>query len=110
MGRLWPIAPSCTIQPSIQLRWTRPALAQLCRYVPSFEEIPFHNAPLRESATERSGAHNCHAHPSGDPNPSRADELVTQRLKEALALVDIRLLDHLIVGDTVSSMAELGLM
>ena len=52
----------------------------------------------------------CHAHPSGDPTPSRADELVTQRLKEALALVDIKLLDHLIVGDTVSSMAELGLM
>jgi DNA repair protein RadC len=36
--------------------------------------------------------------------------LVTQRLKEALALVDIKLLDHLVVGDTVSSMAELGLM
>jgi DNA repair protein RadC len=52
----------------------------------------------------------CHAHPSGDPTPSRADELVTQRLKEALALVDIKLLDHLVVGDTVSSMAELGLM
>jgi DNA repair protein RadC len=39
----------------------------------------------------------CHAHPSGDPSPSRADELVTRRLKEALALVEIRLLDHLIV-------------
>jgi len=52
----------------------------------------------------------CHGHPSGDPTPSRADELVTQRLKEALSLVEIRLLDHLIVGDTVASMAELGLM
>ena len=51
-----------------------------------------------------------HGHPSGDPSPSRADELVTQRLKEALSLVDIRLLDHLIVGQTVVSMAELGLM
>jgi len=52
----------------------------------------------------------CHGHPSGDPSPSRADELVTHRLKDALALVDIRLLDHLVVGDTVSSMAELGLL
>jgi DNA repair protein RadC len=51
-----------------------------------------------------------HGHPSGDPSPSRADELVTQRLKEALSLVDIRLLDHLIVGNNVVSMAEMGLM
>jgi len=51
-----------------------------------------------------------HGHPSGDPSPSRADELVTQRLKEALALVEIRLLDHLIVGNTVVSMAEMGLV
>ncbi len=42
--------------------------------------------------------------------PSRADELITQRVKEALALVDIRLLDHIIVGDGVSvSLAERGL-
>lgn len=52
----------------------------------------------------------CHGHPSGDPTPSQADELITRRLKEALALVDIRLLDHLVIGDSVSSMAELGLM
>jgi DNA repair protein RadC len=50
-----------------------------------------------------------HPHPSGIAEPSRADELVTRRLKEALQLVDIRLLDHLIVaGDEVVSMAELG--
>ena len=36
-----------------------------------------------------------HGHPSGDPTPSQADELITVRLKEALALVDIRLLDHI---------------
>lgn len=52
----------------------------------------------------------CHGHPSGDPTPSRADELVTRRLKEALALLDIRLIDHLIIGDSVTSMAELGLV
>lgn len=52
-----------------------------------------------------------HNHPSGDPTPSRADEQITQRIKEALALLDIRLLDHLVVaaGGSVS-MAERGLL
>jgi DNA repair protein RadC len=52
-----------------------------------------------------------HNHPSGVAEPSQADELITQRVKEALALVDIRLLDHIIIGDGVSvSLAERGLI
>ena len=52
-----------------------------------------------------------HNHPSGIAEPSQADELITQRVKEALALVDIRLLDHIVVGDGVSvSLAERGLV
>ena len=52
-----------------------------------------------------------HNHPSGFAEPSRADELLTQTLKSALSLVDVRVLDHLIVaGDSVLSMAEKGLM
>jgi DNA repair protein RadC len=52
-----------------------------------------------------------HNHPSGVPEPSHADELITQRIKEALGLVDIRLLDHIIVGDGITvSMAERGLI
>jgi DNA repair protein RadC len=52
-----------------------------------------------------------HNHPSGIAEPSQADEMITQRVKEALALVDIRLLDHIIVGDGVSvSLAERGLL
>jgi len=52
-----------------------------------------------------------HNHPSGIAEPSRADEMITQRVKEALALVDIRLLDHIIVGDGASvSLAERGLL
>jgi DNA repair protein RadC len=52
-----------------------------------------------------------HNHPSGIAEPSQADELITQRVKEALALVDIRLLDHIIVGDGTSvSLAERGLL
>jgi hypothetical protein len=59
--------------------------------------------------TKRSGAQNAHNHPSGIAEPSQADELITLRIKEALALVDIRLLDHIIVGDGVCvSLAELG--
>jgi DNA repair protein RadC len=52
-----------------------------------------------------------HPHPSGVAEPSHADEVITQRLKEALALVDIRVLDHLIIaGGDVISMAEKGLL
>jgi len=65
---------------------------------------------------KRALAHNAvalvlaHNHPSGVSDPSAADELITRRLKEALALVDIRLLDHIVVGADVSSMAERGLL
>jgi len=52
-----------------------------------------------------------HNHPSGVAEPSQADELITGRLRDALALVDIRVLDHLIVaGGTVVSFAEKGLL
>ena len=52
-----------------------------------------------------------HNHPSGEAQASRADEAITQTLKAALALVDVRVLDHFIVTATASaSMAELGLM
>ena len=52
-----------------------------------------------------------HNHPSGIAEPSRADESVTGRLRDALALVDIRLLDHLIVGDSgCVSLSERGLL
>ena len=52
-----------------------------------------------------------HNHPSGTVQPSRADEALTQTLKAALALVDVRVLDHVIVapGDALS-MAERGLL
>jgi len=52
-----------------------------------------------------------HNHPSGVAEPSQADELITRRLTEALALVDIRVLDHLLVaGGDVISFAERGLL
>lgn len=52
-----------------------------------------------------------HNHPSGSTNPSRADEHLTQTLKAALALVDVRVLDHLIIAGNCSlSFAERGLI
>ena len=52
-----------------------------------------------------------HNHPSGSVQPSRADEVLTQTLKTALALLDVRVLDHVIVGPGQAlSMAEQGLL
>ncbi len=52
-----------------------------------------------------------HNHPSGVAEPSRADEMLTQTLKSALALVDMRVLDHLVVaGANILSFAERGLL
>jgi DNA repair protein RadC len=52
-----------------------------------------------------------HNHPSGVAEPSQADEILTQSLKQALALVDVKVLDHFIVGGgTAMSFAERGLI
>lgn len=52
-----------------------------------------------------------HNHPSGVTEPSQADIRITQRLKEALALIDVRVLDHLIIGEGQGlSFAERGLL
>ena len=52
-----------------------------------------------------------HNHPSGHPEPSKADRTLTKRLIDALALVDVRTLDHIIVaGHERVSFAELGLL
>lgn len=50
-----------------------------------------------------------HNHPSGDPEPSNVDRRITQRLKEALGLVEIRVIDHIVVGsEGLESFAERG--
>jgi len=50
-------------------------------------------------------------HPSGVAEPSRADEFLTQSLRSALALVDIRVLDHIVIaGSNATSFAERGLL
>lgn len=66
-------------------------------------------AALRHNAAAVILTHN---HPSGDTTPSRADEALTQAVKTALALVDVRVLDHVVTGDggRAVSMAERGLI
>jgi len=65
-------------------------------------------AVLRHEAAAVVLAHN---HPSGNVRPSREDEALTVTLKQALALVDVRVLDHVIVGGGQAlSMAEEGLI
>jgi DNA repair protein RadC len=66
---------------------------------------------------KRALAHNAaalilaHNHPSGVAEPSQSDQRLTQRLRDALQLVDVRVIDHLVVGDgQVASFAELGLL
>jgi DNA repair protein RadC len=51
-----------------------------------------------------------HNHPSGIAEPSHADEIITARLREALALIDVRVLDHLIIAESIYSFAEHGLL
>jgi DNA repair protein RadC len=63
---------------------------------------------LRHNAGAVIFAHN---HPSGLAEPSRADELLTRALKDSLALVDVRVLDHVVVAGHASvSFAERGLL
>ncbi len=63
---------------------------------------------LRQNAAGLILAHN---HPSGDPEPSNADMNMTQRLKSALSLIDVPILDHIIVaGQKTVSFAEMRLL
>jgi DNA repair protein RadC len=65
-------------------------------------------ASLRWNAAAVIFAHN---HPSGVAQPSQADELLTRNLKDALALVDVKVLDHFIIAGNASiSFAERGLL
>lgn len=64
-------------------------------------------AALQHNAAAVILAHN---HPSGVAEPSVADKAITEKLKQALGLIDVRVLDHFIAGETVYSFAEQGLI
>lgn len=52
----------------------------------------------------------CHNHPSGIAEPSQADRQITDKVKSALGLIDVRILDHVIVAESTYSFAECGLI
>lgn len=65
-------------------------------------------ATLRHNAAAVVFAHN---HPSGNPEPSQADELITKRLQQAMSLIEVRVLDHIVIAhDFCTSFAERGLL
>ncbi len=52
-----------------------------------------------------------HNHPSGTPDPSEADKQITRKLVDAMNLIDVRVLDHFVIGGSgVMSFAEIGLL
>jgi len=51
-----------------------------------------------------------HNHPSGDPTPSKEDISLTTRLMEVLDVIDVRVLDHLVIGEDIVSFADYGLL
>lgn len=90
---------------------------RVLRFEELFEGTIDAAAVYPREVVRRALAHNAaaviaaHNHPSGVAEPSRADEQITRRLRDALGLVDIRLLDHFIIGDgDPVSFAERGLM
>jgi DNA repair protein RadC len=66
---------------------------------------------LRALGCNAAGVLFAHNYPSGVASPSRADEALTQALKQALMLVDVKLLDHFVIGgNNAVSFAERGLL
>jgi DNA repair protein RadC len=65
----------------------------------------------RSTCSERSAAAPCGASlPSGSAEPSDADEALTYRIKQVFDVIDVRILDHIIVGKTCYSFSEAGLL
>ena len=90
---------------------------QLLQYEPMFRgtlsqtSVYPREVVKRALALQASAVILAHNHPSGIAEPSRADEFLTQSLKQALALIDVRVIDHLVVGsDHALSFAERGLL
>ncbi len=87
-------------------------------YVIAFEELfrgSLHSAEVHpREVIKKALKHNAHAlifahnHPSGNADPSQSDIKLTLMLRDALTVMDIKVLDHLIIGETVQSLTQLG--
>lgn len=69
-----------------------------------------HRTGYRRGQLHITASFTLHNHPSLDPSPSREDIEITRRLKECGELLGIKLLDHIIVGDSYVSFAEQGML
>ena len=90
---------------------------QVIEFVEMFRGTLTQTSVYPREVVRRALAHNCaavilsHNHPSGVAEPSQADCRITQRLQAALDLIDVRVIDHMVVGDAeVISFAERGLL
>jgi RadC-like JAB domain len=108
------VSPSQAGGAQITIRPLRRTLSNAAAYLPlcgrARRPLGSTAAVSQAKGTEQARAHNFHNHPSGLTEPSAADELITRRLREALALIDVRVLDHLIVAESIYSFAEAGLL
>jgi DNA repair protein RadC len=87
------------------------AFEKLFRGAPTGAQVPAGEVAKTALTHHAAGVILAHNHPSGDEEPSRADRALTRRLRDALALVDVRVVDHVIVGhERCISFAERGLI
>lgn len=87
-----------------------PAHRLSIREWPAGERVPARGGQARARAQRRCGVIFAHYHPSGVAEPSAADRALTRRLVDALSLVEVRVLDHFVVGEGEPvSFAERGL-
>ena len=92
------------------------SMHEVLAYEPMFRgtihSTSVHARPIVQRALELNAAAVifAHNHPSGVAEPSQADERITRKLQDALHLIDVRVLDHFVVGDSVVSFAERGML
>ncbi len=98
-------------EPGVAFTSTRAAREWLILNMAGLEREEFRVLYLNNQNHNAAAVVLAHNHPSGEVTPSKADRLITERLVQALGLVDIRVPDHLIVGGSqVFSFAEYGLL
>lgn len=95
----------------LYMDWQNRLLANECLFMGTIDSCEVHPREVVKLALQHNAAAVIlwHNHPSGHAEPSAADRAITARLKDALALIDVRVLDHMVVGNPeIVSLAERG--